>query len=362
MPADAFGDHAGDLRRRQLSGGRQQPATMRQRPFAFLVELADHARAHVFAPVVKFLLQLVLDQLTLFLDHQDFFQSFGEAPHALGFKRPDHTDLVEANTDFGGQGVVDAQVIEGLAHVEIGLAGGYDAQPWLRCIDHDLVEAIGAAVGECSIQLVIEQAGFLQQAVVGPADVESAGGQFVIGRQDDLYAVGRDIDRGRGLDGIGHGLETHPASRIAAHGPAMQAKVEIVLHAGRHQHRHHRRLEGVFRLVGNCRGTRRMIVAGHRQDAAVLPGAGTVGMLEHVAAAIHPRPLAVPHAEDAVMLGAGGEVDLLGAPQGRGGEVFVDAGLEHDLVLRQVRLRFPQRLVEAAQRRAAVAGNIAGRV
>jgi hypothetical protein len=62
------------------------------------------------------------------------------------------------------------------------------------------------------------------------------------------------------------------------------------------------------------------------------------------------------------MLGAGCEIDLLRAPQRSGGKVFVDAGLEHHLVLRQMRLGFPQRLVEAAQRRTTVAGNIAGGV
>ena len=105
-----------------------------------------------------------------------------------------------------------------------------------------------------------------------------------------------------------------------------------------------------------------MIVAGDRQHAAVLPGAGGIGMLEHVAAAIHAGPLAVPHAEDAVMPGAGRQVDLLRAPQRRGCKVFIDAGLEHDLALRQMRLGFPQRLVEPPERRTAVAGNVTGGV
>jgi hypothetical protein len=105
-----------------------------------------------------------------------------------------------------------------------------------------------------------------------------------------------------------------------------------------------------------------MVVAGHRQHAAVLPGAGRVGVLEHVAAAVHARPLAVPHAEHAVMFRAGRQVDLLCAPDCGRGQVFVDAGLEHDLVLRQVGLGLPQCLVEPTQRRAAIAGDVAGRV
>jgi hypothetical protein len=43
--ADARGDGAGDDGRRQLGGGRQQPAVFGQRPFAGFVVLADDARA-----------------------------------------------------------------------------------------------------------------------------------------------------------------------------------------------------------------------------------------------------------------------------------------------------------------------------
>ena len=55
-------------------------------------------------------------------------------------------------------------------------------------------------------------------------------------------------------------------------------------------------------------------------------------------------------------------MDLLGAPQRGGGEVLVDAGLEFDVVLLDEALGLPQRLVEAAQRRAAIAGDVAGGV
>jgi hypothetical protein len=362
MPSYAVGDDAGDLRRRQFAGGGQQPATVGQRPFALFVELADHAWPDVFAPVVEFFLQLVFDQLALLLDHQDFFEAFGEAAHAVGLQRPDHADLVEADADLRSERIVDAEVIEGLAHIEVGLAGGDDSQAGVGGVDHDLVQPVGAAVGQRRVELVVEQARFLQQAVVRPADVEALRRQGVVVGQDDPHAVGRDIHRGRGFDRIGDRLEADPAARIAAHGPAVQAEVEVVLHAGRYQHRHHCRLEGVLRLVRDGGRARGMVVAGHRQYAAMLPGAGRVGMLEDIAAAVDARPLAVPHAEYAVMFRAGRQVDLLRAPQRRGGEVLIDAGLEHHVVLRQMRLGFPQRLVEPAQRRTAVAADIAGGV
>ncbi len=93
-----------------------------------------------------------------------------------------------------------------------------------------------------------------------------------------------------------------------------------------------------------------MIIAGHRQHSAIFPGAGGIGVLEYVAAAIHSRSLAVPHAEYAVMFGAGRQIDLLRSPQRRGGQIFVDAGLEYDLVLAEMLLGFPQGLIQSAQR------------
>src|SRR5256885_8101355 len=46
-------------------------------------------------------------------------------------------------------------------------------------------------------------------------------------------------------------------------------------------------------------------------------------------AAVHARALAVPQAEDAVELpGLGIEIQLLRAPDGRGAQLFIDAGLD----------------------------------
>ena len=105
-----------------------------------------------------------------------------------------------------------------------------------------------------------------------------------------------------------------------------------------------------------------MVVAHHGDDAAEGGGAGGIGVLEHVHGAVGTRPLAVPHAEDAGMFRAGKEVDLLRAPDGGGGEVLVQPGLEADAVLLQRLARLPERLVQPAERRAAIAGDEARRV
>src|SRR5210317_1760041 len=85
-------------------------------------------------------------------------------------------------------------------------------------------------------------------------------------------------------------------------------------------------------------------------------------MLEYIHAAVEAWPLAVPHAEDAVVFRARKQADLLAAPDRGHRQVLVDAGQEMNVVFFGEALRFPQRLVETAQRRAAVARNETGGV
>ena len=84
-----------------------------------------------------------------------------------------------------------------------------------------------------------------------------------------------------------------------------------------------------------------MVIAHHHQHAAVRRCAGGVGVFEHVAGAVNTRTLAVPDAEHTVVERSLGQVDLLRAPERRGGEVFIYAGLEFDMVFGKVRLGFP---------------------
>ena len=123
-PAIARGDHG----RRELGGRGQEPAALRQRPFALLVELADHPRADGLAPVVELLLELVLEVLALLLDDQDLLQPLGEVAGAVGLERPGHADLHHPQADLGRELLVDAEIVQRLADVEIGLAGGDDAR------------------------------------------------------------------------------------------------------------------------------------------------------------------------------------------------------------------------------------------
>src|SRR5690606_15668984 len=130
---DAPTDHAGDRRRGQLAGARQDPR-------AGLVVLADDAGASAtevgIGPVVRRLLHLVLDEGVLLLHHQDVGQAAHEVAQADRLQRPGHADLVDADAEVGAGALVEAEVLQRGQHVEVGLAGGDDAQLRRRRIDH----------------------------------------------------------------------------------------------------------------------------------------------------------------------------------------------------------------------------------
>ena len=348
QPLDALRDDARDHRRRELGRRGQQPVAVRAHPFALFVKLADHSRTHVGPPVVELLLQLVLDDLPLFLDYQDFFQAFGEVADTLGLERPRHGHLEQTNADLCRVGLGDAQIVERLTYVHIALAAGDDAQPRLGRVDDDAVQLIGATVMQRRVNLVTVHPRFGVEESVGPADRNAVRRKWKVVGRDQLDAVGIDIDRGRAFDGVGHALESDPQAGVAAHCPAVQAEIDDFLHRRGIQHRHH--------------GGRELVVGLMREGRRFRRGAREIGMLEHVAAAVHTGALAVPHREHAVVLGARVHVDLLAAPDRGRSQVLVQSRPKLDVRLGKKFFRTPQRKVERAQRRAAIAGDEAGGV
>ena len=125
------------------------------------------------------------------------------------------------------------------------------------------------------------------------------------------------------------------------------------------QDRDHHVDEIEFGLVRGGGQFRRVVVAHQRQHAAVLRGAGEIGVAEGVARAVDARPLAVPDAEHAVVLALAAQLGLLRAPQRGRGEVLVDRGLEQHVAWGEMLRRALELVVEPAQRRAAIAGDVA---
>ena len=165
-------------------------------------------------------------------------------------------------------------------------------------------------------------------------------------------------DRGR-LHRLVHAFEAHPGAGEARHRPAVEPVVDDLLHACRIEDRHHHVDEVEFRLVRGGGGFGRVVVAHQGEHAAVFRGAGEIGVAENVAGAVDARALAIPDAEHAVVLALAAELRLLRAPERGRRQVLVDAGLEDHIVGDQNLGGAHELLVEPAERRAAIAGDIA---
>ena len=105
-----------------------------------------------------------------------------------------------------------------------------------------------------------------------------------------------------------------------------------------------------------------MVVAHAGEHAAQWRRAGEVAVAEGIARAIDARALAVPHAEHAVVAAFAEQLGLLRAPQRGRGEVLVDRRLDLDVVVVEKPAGGGELLVEAAERRAAIARDVARRV
>ncbi len=93
-----------------------------------------------------------------------------------------------------------------------------------------------------------------------------------------------------------------------------------------------------------------MVIPRDGKDAAVPGRTGGIGVLEDIATAIDPGPLAVPECKDAVVARAAEKIQLLRAPDRCSSKILINAGLEDNVMAVEVRLCCPQALVETTQR------------
>ena len=190
----------------------------------------------------------MLDELALFLDDEDFLQPFAEVAHAVRLQRPRHADLVELEAYLRRHRLVDAQLVQRLERVRIGLACRDDAEARLRAVPDHLVDVVGLGERQRREPLVELEAGVFLAPHVAQANVQAAFRCFKV-RKHDVAPFVVQIDRRAGFHRIGRSLQADPAAREAGHGDAEQAILHILMHAGRIQERHERRLEIVIGLV-----------------------------------------------------------------------------------------------------------------
>ena len=332
-----------------------------KQPLPRFVALADDHR--LMRRPVELLANLHLDERALFLDDDDQRQARREFAQTRRLDRPGAAELIEAQAQRVAARLVEAEIVERLAHVEIGLAERHHADLGIGAArEDDAVEPVGGDPGDDRGALFLVQARFLRQDAVVPADVEAARRRRKVARLDRDDAVERCVDHGGRFDGVLDAFQADPDAGVAAERPAERAVIEDFLHAGRRQHRHHRIEEGEFRLMGGGGGFGGGIVAHQRQHAAVARGPREIGVAEDVAGAIDARTLAVPQRVDAVEAAFAAQLRLLGSPDRGRRQLLVEAGLEMDVVGGEKVRQFEELLIEPADRRAAIARNEAAGV
>src|SRR5262249_22736201 len=145
------------------------------------------------------------------------------------------------------------------------------------------------------------------------------------------------------------------------HGPAVDAVIDDLLHAGRVQDRDHHVDEVELGLVRGGRRFGRVVVAHQGKHAAMLRRAGEIGVAQRVARAVDARALAVPHADSTDEPPFPALLRLLRPPQRGCGKILVKGGLEENVVRLAQGVGALELVVEPAERRAAIARDIAGR-
>src|SRR5437879_1028812 len=101
------------------------------------------------------LAHLYLDERALLLDHDDEIEAGGEFLQFVLRQRPRAADLEDADAELVALDLVELQLVERLAHVEVALADGDDADLRVAPARGDVaVDLVGAHESEHGVALV----------------------------------------------------------------------------------------------------------------------------------------------------------------------------------------------------------------
>ncbi len=265
------------------------------------IELANHIWPDIGAPVVQLFLELILDHLTLFFNHQNLAQTLRKLPRDGGFEGPDDIDFVKTDTDLPADAFGQAQILQCLASVAVSLAAGDDANAVIRTLNHSVIQAVCPHIGQCSIHPLLHEPSLLIKRRVRPAYVHTTRWQIKVLGQHNLDSMWVSIDRCTGLHHFLDGFKAHPDASIAAHRQRMQSQIQNALNTLRIKHRHAAGLENVVTLVRRRRTLGHMVITGNRDDAAERRGPCHVGMFQNIDTAIDSRALGIPETKHTVI-------------------------------------------------------------
>ena len=331
---------------------------------AVAVLLADDGGPGSGWRVVELLAQLGLDHRALFLDHQNLFQPGGKVLHPGAFQRKTQAHLVQAHASALKIAGIDFQPAQHLHQIVMRLATGDDAHARRRCRDHQAVHAVDLGKGCDRAQLVCQPGFDLQRGQIGPAVVQAVGRRLVAGGGAHRVGIGPgtysgidsiQINRGAAFHHFRQCSQADPGAAKARQRIAVQPELQVFRDTGWLQHRHAPGHHGLVALVRHRRGHAAVVITGHHQHAAMRRAAVGVAVLERVSSAVHARALAVPHGKHAFNRAFRVGFHALRAQHLGRSQFFVDGGDEADAGFGEALAGLPDRLVQHAQRRAAVA-------
>ena len=314
---------------------------------------------------VEHVLDQPFEQRRLLLDDHDLCQPIGELADQRRVDRIRHGDLQQPDS-CGAElvGAAQAEQRQRLHHLEVGVAGGDDADPIRAGAHRDGVDPVQTAVlrGDNAADLVDvtlhchavrrEQRCRGFRRVRHPIDEELG--------HDDGHPVAAQVGSTGPVGDRFDDLDRRPQARRARHGHGVTAEVDGLLDVAGVEHRDvqidQRRL--ARGRDGAALGLR--VVTDDRYGATLGRRAGEHCVTDGIACAVDSRTLAVPHTQHTVVAERRQCRGHLRTHHRCGGKFLVEAGLEDHLqaVGRSQSRRCRQITIETCQRAARVARHV----
>ncbi len=301
-------------------------------------------------------LELFFDNGGLVLNDQHLMSPMHHGPQSEGAERPGQVDLDDAQTEVVLVVWAEAEVVEGAQGRGIRQPRGNDGHTRANRLAGDAVEA-----GELGVLVDPRDAHgvqvFFRLEGARPEQRARVPETGLIGRRNSQGSERRDGDGGAGVGQIGHDFERAPESGVAGERDGMKAKRDDVAHRRGGQDREPKGPRHLLARAGQRRGLRHGVVPHQRHGTPQGRRARNAGMADGVSRSIEPGVLPVPEAHHAVDAPTRQLASQLGPAHGRGRQLLVETGGEHDVRRRQELVRPLELLIEAAERRTFVAAD-----
>src|SRR5215831_727019 len=209
-----------------------------KQPVTLLVLFSDADR--LIRCAVQLFSHLYFDKRAFLFDNDDEIEALCELSQLLAAERPNAGDFEYSQAEIVAFEFVDAEFVEGLAHVEISLAGRYHANP--RCSSarsDNAIESVGTHKGEHGVTLEVMQTSFLTEERVSQADIETALRHAEVRGHYDIDALETGIDDAGRFHRLVHAFERSPGTTEARQRPTVKGVIGKLLYAGRIKDRHH---------------------------------------------------------------------------------------------------------------------------